>query len=523
MQKKEKIENMKEKDKIYFYNTSNLVETVEIRLRCDAKYIEAQLKSRFPEDSIKVTSVKINDTGKYTNKSLGLLLRLLPLSRMKGLPPYCSVKLDHVTGKHTERITIWSPLAWNDRFIGTAGGGMETGGDGYITKPVNTTRGLTLSKAICNGFTAATSNAGGGRHNWAIDAKTGALDFELIENWRARSTHFMTFVGKAVAEILHERPVLFSYLHGGSGGGRQSIVEAQEFPKDYSGIWASNPAINWTKLIIVGLWPIAVMNSYNHTLKPKKLKFFIECAQNSVGGKEEYYRYEKKVEFDPFSLVGQKTKSGIISEQDARVMQQIWMGPHRKNGEQLWHYFRPGVVFWNVGIPIGSFYYSLFTKKPKPFLLSTRYARWVTNNPKQVFDQITMDEFEELFDKSITTFADAAADKADLTEFANAGGKLIIDHGIDDPLIPVDGTIDYYEKVCTVSGGKDAVSNFCNLYITPGDGHGTCSWHGPGITESDGMKTLINWVENNMVPERIRVVQTGKLGKIIYESNQAPK
>ena len=122
MRKKEKIENVKEKDKIFFFNTSNLVETVDIRLRCDAKYIEAQLKSRFPENSIKVTSVKINDTGKYTNKSLGLLLRLLPLSRMKGLPAYCSVKLDHVTGKHTEHITIWSPLAWNDRFIGTGGG-----------------------------------------------------------------------------------------------------------------------------------------------------------------------------------------------------------------------------------------------------------------------------------------------------------------------------------------------------------------------------------------------------------------
>ena len=88
-----------------------------------------------------------------------------------------------------------------------------------------------------NGFTAATSDAGNEKYgsNWAVD-KSGKVVMERMENWRANATHNMTVFGKAVAEILHERPVRYSYMNGGSGGGRQSMVEAQEFPEDYDGV-----------------------------------------------------------------------------------------------------------------------------------------------------------------------------------------------------------------------------------------------------------------------------------------------
>jgi len=503
---------MKEKDKIHFYDTTKLTETEGLRVRANASGIEAQLRSRFPGETIRVKSVKINDTGRCAKL-------FFPI---KGLPPYCSVKLEHGTGRHTERITVWSPLAWNDRFIGTGGGGTATGGDNYITKPNNTVRGLTLPKAVCNGYTAATTDAGNTRSEWAFDKKTGDLDWERIENWRARSTHFMTLAGKAVAEVLHQRPVRYSYFHGGSGGGRQAMVEAQEFPQDYDGVWASCPAINWPKFVVVGLWFLAVMNSYQHVLSPTKIKYFLEAAQNSVGGAEAYYKQAERLEFSAFSVVRQRAKDGLISETDAEIMQKFWTGPHRKNGEPLWYGFRPGVLFWNVGIPVGAFYYSLFGKRPKPFIVTTYYARWVTKNPKQTFDHIIMDEFVELFDKSATEFAAAAADKTDLRPFAEAGGKLIIDHGIDDPLIPIDGTIDYYKRLCAAMGAKAYVDRFCRLYVTPGDGHGSCNWHGPGITESDGMTALIRWVENGIAPCEIQTVKIDRKGNAVSRSSVRP-
>lgn len=71
-------------------------------------------------------------------------------------------------------------------------------------------------------------------------------------------------------------------------------------------------------------------------------------------------------------------------------------------------------------------------------------------------------------------------------------------------------------------GGKEQADRFCRLYITPGDGHGSCKWHGPGITERDGMAALMDWVERGIPPKALRVVQADKSGGIIREGTQLP-
>ena len=56
-----------------------------------------------------------------------------------------------------------------------------------------------------------------------------------------------------------------------------------------------------------------------------------------------------------------------------------------------------------------------------------------------------------------------------------------------------------------------------------GDNHGNCVGNGPGITQTDGIKALINWVEHGVAPEAIRVVQVDKkTGKTICERTQMP-
>lgn len=98
----------------------------------------------------------------------------------------------------------------------------------------------------------------------------------------------------------------------------------------------------------------------------------------------------------------------------------------------------------------------------------------------------------------------------------------MIDHGLDDPLIPVDGTLDYYRRMRQIMGDT-AVQDFCRLYIGSGDNHGNCIGNGPGISASDGMKAMIDWVEHGIAPERIRVVQLNrKTGEILCETTRIP-
>ena len=509
---------MKEKDDNLFYDISGISETSGIRERATVEYMNAAISKEFSD--IKISEVSINESGVFKNKAADFLAGIGGTTKIEGLPPYVSVKINHKTEKNEETIVIWSPLEWNERFVGCPGGGTSVGGERYITAPNNVSRGMTMAKGIINHFTAATTDGGAKTDDWAFD-ENGKLDFELIENWRAASTHFMTLIGKRIAEILHGKAVKYSYLHGGSGGGRQCMVEAQEFPEDYDGIWASCPAINWSKFLMMGLWATAVMNSVRHYVGYKKMNFFMRKVHDSVGGKEKYYKRQEKTTFNPFSLVGEKIGNDVVTQEDAEIVEKIWNGPKDDNGNTLVRAHRPGVQCWNKILPVGAFWYPLFSKKPKPFFLAVRYARWATENPNEKFDDITIEKWYELYEKSVEKFANCLASSPDLSAFKNRGGKLMIDHGIDDPLIPVDNTIDYYEKLIEFFGKSD-LGDFVKLYITPGDGHGTCSWHGPGITDKDGMTALISWVEKGIAPASIRTVLVDRSGETLQVSEQQP-
>lgn len=517
---------MLEKEQYHFYDTSKLIKTRGIEERAKENYIRNELMKRFPEERFERINILRNDTGVYKRKC-GLFDRLWGSNKpITGLPSYYEVEIIHSTGEYKEELIIWSPVAWNDRFAGTAGGGTSTGGRNYLTRPDDTTRGWTVPYAVMNGFTAATINAGNcsGIHDYILDKETGQFCMELYENWRLRSTHNMTVYGKAVAEILHDRPVSYSYMNGGSGGGRQSLMEVQNYPEDYDGVWAACPAINWNHFLLGGLWPIAVMNEKHHFLSAKKNQFFLEQAQTNVGGKEIFYSLDKIPDFDANTCIGEKTEGGVIIKEDAEVINEIWKGPHREDGSRLWYAQDPGVKNWRKVIPIGTYYYPLFgNKRVETFILGRNHARWITGNPKETFRNITQKEIEWLYEEGTRKFADSLGDNPAIDEFVNRGGKLMIDHGIDDPLIPVKGTLDYYDKLCKYFGGKEKVDEFCRLYITPGDNHGNCWGNGPGIKESTGMKAMMEWVERGVAPGALRKVRVEqKSGKLIQESMQMP-
>lgn len=145
-----------------------------------------------------------------------------------------------------------------------------------------------------------------------------------------------------------------------------------------------------------------------------------------------------------------------------------------------------------------------------------QYVHLAFEDPKKDLLHLKIRDFEKVFDTCIRKLGWLSCDHADLRPFANAGGKLIIDHGLDDPLIPVEGTIDYYHHMREIHGGQNFIDRFCRLYINPGDGHGNCHTNGPGMTESTGIQALMNWVEHNKAPENLPAVLVNqKTGKTI--------
>lgn len=468
-------------------------------------------------DDVRVVSVFLNRTGRYTAQQDGAAPANLDAIAAHGsdagaetdLPDFCDVRVEHMSGGHIVHTTIWVPLAWNGRFFGLGGQGNRTSA-GWIYP--DSVRISSLPRVLRNGFAAAETDAGNRDPrfaDWGVDRVTGELDWGLIENWVHRSTHDMTVIGKAVTQAIHGEPPAFSYFQGTSGGGRQALMEVQRYPEDYDGVWSSDPGINWTKFMPSTIWPAVVMKDCGNPLAPAKLEVFRRAALRAAGPEAERDGFASAFEPpvpDTRSLIGESTPAGPITELDAEVMQRIWEGPRSPKGEFLWFGLRPDAESWGNNL-YGSGRVVTTGEpgalEPEPFEIGRAYGTWVFRDSSWDWKSLTMDNFHEMVDISRRDFADVDTSEPDISAFRDAGGKLLLTHGLGDEIVPAAGSLHYYRRVVEAMGGIAATTGFARLFMAPGEGHSHITAAGPGLTLAAGMTALMNWVESGEAPDAI--------------------
>jgi hypothetical protein len=90
----------------------------------------------------------------------------------------------------------------------------------------------------------------------------------------------------------------------------------------------------------------------------------------------------------------------------------------------------------------------------------------------------------------------------DLAAFKERGGKMLIVHGLSDPIFSANDSIDYYERLITAQGGQSATRRFARLFLVPGMNHCVGSG-GPSTDLYDSLTPLVNWVEKGQAPDSI--------------------
>jgi hypothetical protein len=83
---------------------------------------------------------------------------------------------------------------------------------------------------------------GGTTEAWAIDDPVLKLDFGYL------SEHVFAVAAKAILASYYGSAPRYSYYDGCSDGGREALMEAQRFPRDFNGIIAGAPAFNQAAL-----------------------------------------------------------------------------------------------------------------------------------------------------------------------------------------------------------------------------------------------------------------------------------
>jgi feruloyl esterase len=98
---------------------------------------------------------------------------------------------------------------------------------------------------------------------------------------------------------------------------------------------------------------------------------------------------------------------------------------------------------------------------------------------------------------------DISARSSDLSRFRKHGGKLLVPHGVSDPVFSINDTLAWYREVDQRTEG--AAASFVRVFPVPGMGH--CGG-GPATDQYDAFGALMKWVEQGKAPDQI-IAQAG--------------
>lgn len=411
---------------------------------------------------------------------------------------FCNITIIYTHSNWNDQITLTINLpltGWNGRFVATGGGGLITG----PTLPA-------LEAGVYLGYATAGTDGGhaGFSPSWSLK-ETGLLNYPLLVDFASESLKDMVVLGKQVAESYYGQTTKYTYWAGCSTGGRQGHMMAQRYSDLFDGILANSPAINWNELQMASMWPQVVMYE-NQTVPPECVmeaytNATIKACDGLDGLVDGIISAPGLCNFDTYSLVGQTVDcSGTevkITRDYAYVIEQFLQGPHLSNGTRLWYGVNPGTDFTGlagtsctgtatnctiVGASLSQEWVSYFLElNPSYNAMTVGYSAYDSfwTQTKQWYDWIIE-----------TT-------NADLRHLKQTNTKLMAFHGLADPAIFPNGTINFYQKVLAVD---PHAADYFRFFEAPGVQH--CGG-GSGAQPSNMFNYLVDWVEKGIAPNQI--------------------
>jgi Tannase and feruloyl esterase len=415
-----------------------------------------------------------------------------------GLPAFCDVVMTQTDpAGNPINIEVWLPRNWNGRFQGIGGAGYFCG----ILYPAFSPTIPGLASGMRAGYATASTDCGHPLPTASFALKPdGTLNQPLITDFASTGIHDMTVDGKALTAAFYRNAPRYAYFYGCSTGGRQGLMEAQRYPADYNGIVSGAPAINWTRFTPAQVWPPLVMNASDDFLPACKETAFtnavIAACDGLDGVVDGVISDPSACHWDPHTLVGTNTPCGVITATDADVIEKIWQGPETVRGTHLWFGLEPGADLSGLA---GTATVNGVTTAVPLSIATDWLGTFLQRDPNWNWQTLTYGEFDRLFAQSVSEFSSTiATDDPNLTAFARHGGKVLIWHGLADPLIFPQGTIDYYQAVQRISGGT--ADSFARLFLAPGASH--CA-SGAGPEPTDPLAAVVSWVEHGRAPASI--------------------
>jgi feruloyl esterase len=404
---------------------------------------------------------------------------------MRNLPGFCRVAaVASPSSDSVIKFEVWMPAKdWNGKFQGVGNGGWA-GSISYRAL------GIALQHNYATASTD-TGHEGNGRNAlFAIGHPEKIIDFGY------RAVHEMTVQAKAIIAAYYGTGPRLSYWNGCSTGGRQGLMEAQRFPRDYNGIAAGAPPANRIHLLFANIWIAkATLVDPASFIPPSKYPLIhaaaIKACDTLDGIADGIINDPTRCHFDPAVLTCQAADApDCLTPAQVKAAGLIYTSPvDPRTGKPIFPALEPGSELGWADQAGG----------PHPREISLSYFRDVLfKNPLWDFRTLNFDRDVTLADQDDRGVTNAI--NPNLGPFQSAGGKLLLYQGWSDNQVAPLGIVNYYQDVVAKMGGEARTGSFARLFMVPGMGH--CGG-GPGTDVFDKVGVIEQWVEHGTAPDKI--------------------
>ena len=386
---------------------------------------------------------------------------------------------------------------WTQRILQVGCGGLC----GSINMSLSNANGC--APATRGEFVVSANNLG---HSGSMMDASWALDPQKRVDFAYRANHLTAQFTKALTKAYYGQPQKYAYFMGCSDGGRESLVEAQRYPNDFNGITAGAPAAYFSvQNSFYHGWNVVANRRADGTyilLKDRLAllhKAVVEHCPTGSGVKDGIITNPFSCHFSPSWVktcaANTKDKSGCFTEEEIGAIERLYKGPTDAAG----HQFDVGGLIigselrWPVPeISTGTSASESMAVPALQYLLTADGKKSDVNLTSFKFDQTA---FQQLL--NVAPLYNAT--NTNLKPFNDAGGKLILWHGLADDSINPTGTVAYYRAV-QKQLGESTTAEFVRLFLLPGVAH--CGG-GEGNDQVDLLTPLIAWTENHQAPNQV--------------------